>query len=73
MEARTINCQLYKIYGWVRREKTAARKMNDENGDVLIKDEDTGQGLNLIRDTDKPTPIQNGILVSVIKVLLKCK
>ena len=73
MEARTINCQLYKIYGWVRREKTAARKMNDENGDVLIKDEDTGQGLNLIREADKPTPIQNGILVSVIKVLLKCK
>ncbi len=70
MEARTINCQLYKIYGWVRREKRAARKMNDENGDVPIRNEDTGEViLNLIKDTDKPTPIPHGILVSANTIL----
>ena len=70
MEARTINCQLYKIYGWVRREKRAAQKMNDENGDVPIRNEDTGEViLNLIKDTDKPTPIPHGILVSANTIL----
>ena len=69
MEARTINCQLYKIYGWVRREKKAAQKYNDENGDVPIRNEDTGEILNLIKDTDKPTPIPHGILVGANKIL----
>ncbi len=72
MEARTTNCQLYKIYGWVRREKKAAQKLNDENGDVPIKNEETGEVLNLIKDTDKLTPIPHGILVSVIKELRVC-
>ncbi len=72
MEARTSSCQLYKIYGWVRREKKAAQKLNDENGDVPIKNEETGEVLNLIKDTDKPTPIPHGILVSAIKELRVC-
>ena len=62
MEAKTINCQLYMIKGWVRREKTAASLMKDENGDVPIKNEDTGEVLNLIKETDVPTPIENGFL-----------
>ena len=64
MEAMTINCQLYMIKGWVRREKTAALLMKDENGDVPIRNEDTGEVLNLIKKTDVPTPIENGFLVS---------
>ena len=60
MEARTSNCQLYKIY---------AQQMNDENGDVSIRNEDTGEILNLIKDTDKPTPIPHGILVSANTIL----
>ena len=72
MEARTSNCQLYKIYGWVRRDKRAAQEMNDENGDVPIRNEDTGEIVNLIKDFDKPTPIPHGILVSGIKELRVC-
>ena len=64
MEARTISCQLFMIKGWVRREKTAALIMKDDNGDVPIKNEDTGEVLNLIKETDVPTPIENGFLVS---------
>ena len=64
MEAKTINCQLYMIKGWVRREKSAAAIMKDENGDVPIKNEVTGEVLNLIKETDVPTPIENGFLVS---------
>ncbi|CAB3991426.1 Hypothetical predicted protein [Paramuricea clavata] len=62
MEATTINCQLYRIYGWVKREQRAAHKIKDGNGEVAIKNEDTGDILNLIKDTDTPTPIQNGFL-----------
>ena len=64
MEAKTINCQLSVVRGWVRREKTAAAIMKDKNGDVPIKNEDTGEVLNLIKETDVPTPIENGFLVS---------
>jgi hypothetical protein len=64
MEAKTINCQLYRIYGWVKREQTAALKTKDKNGEVAIRNEDTGEILNLIKDKDTPTPIQNGFLVS---------
>ena len=65
MKAITCNCQLYKIYGWVKREETAAKKMNDENGEVPLRNEYTGEILNLIKDTDTPTPIRNGFVVSV--------
>ena len=64
MEATTINCQLYRIYGWVKREQTAALKKKDKNGEVPIRNEDTGEILNLIKDKDTPTPIHNGFLVS---------
>jgi hypothetical protein len=64
MEARAINCQLFKIYGWVRRVKSAAEKMGDKNGDVAIKNGDTGRDLNLIKKTDIPIPTENGFLVS---------
>ncbi|CAB3990428.1 Hypothetical predicted protein [Paramuricea clavata] len=62
MEATTINCQLYRIYGWVKREQTAALKKKDKNGEVAIRNQDTGEILNLIKDKDTPTPIQNGFL-----------
>jgi hypothetical protein len=61
MEARTINCQLYRIKGWVRRERKAAARLDDKNGDVPIKN---GEEFNLIKETDIPTPIQDGFLVS---------
>ena len=62
MEART-SAQLFKIYGWVKREEMAARKKGDKNGEVAIKNPYTGN-LNLIKEMDKPIPIQNGFLVS---------
>ena len=62
MEART-SAQLFKIYGWVKREEMAARKKGDKNGEVPIKNPYTGN-LNLIKEMDKPIPIQNGFLVS---------
>jgi hypothetical protein len=73
MEATTINCQLYRIYGWVKREQRAAHKIKDGNGEVAIKNEDTGEILNLIKDTDTPTPIQNGFLVSAFRYCLSCE
>ncbi|XP_028410770.1 uncharacterized protein LOC114533451 [Dendronephthya gigantea] len=62
MEAITINCQLYKIYGWVKREETAAIKLKDNNGEVPLRNEYTGEILNLIKDSDTPTPIKNGFV-----------
>ncbi|XP_028414368.1 uncharacterized protein LOC114537522 isoform X2 [Dendronephthya gigantea] len=59
----TINCQLYKIYGWIKREETAAIKLKDNNGEVPLRNEYTGEILNLITlDTDTPTPIKNGFV-----------
>ena len=40
MEAITDG-QLKKIVGWVKREESAARKINDDNGEVPIQNEDT--------------------------------
>ncbi|XP_028414367.1 uncharacterized protein LOC114537522 isoform X1 [Dendronephthya gigantea] len=62
MQAITINCQLYKIYGWVKREGLAAVKLRDDNGEVPLRNEYTGEILNLIKDTDTPTPIKNGFV-----------
>lgn len=64
MEARTINCQLYRIHGWVKREDMAAAREKDPNGEVPIRNEETGEILNLIKDTDASTPISSGFLVS---------
>ena len=59
-----MNCQLYRIHGWVKREDTAAARMKDPNGEVPIRNEETGERLNLIKDTDIFTPISGGFLVS---------
>ena len=48
MEARTINCQLYRIRGWVKREERAAERVKDVNGEVPIRNKETGEILNLI-------------------------
>ena len=64
MEART-SAQLYKIYGWVKREKSAASKMPDNNGEVPLTNEHTGEMLNLIKDTDKLVHTEDGFLVSI--------
>ena len=63
MEARTINCQLYRIRGWVKREERAAERVKDVNGEVPIRNKETGEILNLIKDTDTPSPITGGFLV----------
>ncbi|XP_028414401.1 uncharacterized protein LOC114537548 isoform X2 [Dendronephthya gigantea] len=59
MEART-NAQLYKIYGWVKRKNAAA--FHDNNGEVPLKNEDTGEILNLIKDTDRLAHTEDGFL-----------
>lgn len=60
------NGQLYKIYGWVKREEIDAKKMKDEIGEVPIKNEHTGEILDLINETEISTLIDDGcILVSV--------
>ena len=64
MEARTINCQLNRIHGWVKREDKAAEKEKYNNGEVPIRKEGTGELLNLIKETDTPIPITGGFLVS---------
>ena len=69
MEAITDG-QLKKIVGWVKREESAARKINDDNGEVPIQNEDTNEVLNLLSNTNKPTPCGHG---NVVIVSLICK
>ncbi|XP_046861430.1 uncharacterized protein LOC124454698 [Xenia sp. Carnegie-2017] len=63
MEAITDG-QLIKIVGWVRREVSAARKMNDDNGEVPIRNEDTNEVLNLLCNANPPNPCAHSNAVS---------
>ena len=71
MEAITDG-QLIKIVGWVRREVSAARKMNDDNGEVPIRNEDTNEVLNLLCNANPPTPCAHRNAVSVSLASMNC-